>query len=476
MHACTVVLVCLSTLQTGSAIYSRPRPQISHWFSHRGGSDESKNVSKTLQDYVAAMEEKDAGREDVTVIEVRDEEDAKPDSEASSKSLETDGDIVGVGVKSKRSNAVGDPDDDSDDDDNDDLTEWEDLDDDEPQPLQVEVEVVEQEIESHEPASSTRGSGGVGVRLGRRRKNKRKKTATSTIPLLVNAWMPHLYLPPAPSVLTHMHDNARQVDAAGKTRLDRRTLYGGLLLEFTSTTTSSRRYFSKETTQQLQAALSLATQPQWRSAFPQTSGIMLYDPEDEKTGATLSMQETIAMGLAHSLGCGFVIIDDVVMAMVRQQLIHEGGYSEDDVKPAALLETLFTLAREGQLSSSNCSTASIAQDMESDLTTGLLEDPYDDRAVRSCDEMAEWEKEWSSKDDALPKGDKSVPIVMFVRASSSTSIFKSKSAVEYLMQECTSPESTHFLILGKGIDSTTTSLPIEQTPEPPMHADRKSVV
>eukprot|EP00545_Synedropsis_sp_CCMP1620_P013271 CAMPEP_0119010872 /NCGR_PEP_ID=MMETSP1176-20130426/5302_1 /TAXON_ID=265551 /ORGANISM="Synedropsis recta cf, Strain CCMP1620" /LENGTH=1272 /DNA_ID=CAMNT_0006963613 /DNA_START=229 /DNA_END=4047 /DNA_ORIENTATION=- len=482
VYAVVRVLVCLSTLQTGSAIYSRPGPQMNRWFSHRGGASgaESKNVSKTLQDYVAAMEEKDAGREDVTVIEVRDEEDAKSASESSasskSKSLETDGDAVGVGVgvKSKKSNAVGDPDDDSDDDDDDDLTEWEDLENDneDPQPLQVEVEVVEQEMEDHEPtASSTRGSGGVGVRLGRRRKNKRKKTATSTIPMLVNAWMPHLYLPPAPSVLTHMHDNARQVDAAGKARLDRRTLYGGLLLEFTSTTTSSRRYFSKETTQQLQAALSLATQPQWRSAFPQTSGIMLYDPEDDKTGATLSMQETIAMGLAHSLGCGFVIIDDVVMSMVRQQLIHQGGYSEDDVKPAALLETLFTLAREGQLSSSNCSTASIAQDMESDLTAGLLEDPYDDRAVRSCDEMAEWEKEWSSKNDSLPKGDKSIPIVMFVRASSSNSIFKSKSAVEYLMQECTSPESTHFLILGKGIDSSTTSLPVENTPEPPMHAN-----
>jgi hypothetical protein len=289
------LLLLSSMLHTGSAIYSGPQT----WFAYRGGgASEPKNVSQTLQDYVAKMEEKDAGRDDVTVtgIEVRDEDDTKPSTESSASSSDTDGEFVGV--KSKKSNAVGDPDDDSDDDDDDeDLTEWENLDG-EPQPLQVEVEVVEQEMEDHKPTSSTRGgSGGVGVRLGRRRKNKRKKTSTSTIPVVINAWMPHLYLPPTPSVLEHMNENVRTVDAAGKARLDRRTLYSGLLLEFTSTGTSSRRYFSKETTQQLQAALSLATQPQWRSAFPQTSGIMLYDPEDEKAGATLSMQETTAMAL-----------------------------------------------------------------------------------------------------------------------------------------------------------------------------------
>jgi hypothetical protein len=294
------LLLLSSVLHTGSAIYSGAGAQA-RWFAYRGGGEsEPKNVSQTLQDYVAKMEEKDAGRDDVTVtgIEVREEEDTKPSNEASSSSSSSDTDGEFVGVKSKKSNAVGDPDDDSDDDDDDeDLTEWEDLDG-EPQPLQVEVEVVEQEIEDHELSSSTRGgSGGVGVRLGRRRKNKRKKTSTSTIPMVINAWMPHLYLPPTPSVLDHMNDNVRTVDAAGKARLDRRTLYSGLLLEFTSTGTSSRRYFSKETTQQLQAALSLATQPHWRSAFPQTSGIMLYDPEDEKSGATLSMQETIAMSL-----------------------------------------------------------------------------------------------------------------------------------------------------------------------------------
>lgn len=261
-------------------------------FLSLGGGADSKN--RTLQDYVAAMEEKDANREDVTstVIEVRDDDEAQ--STPSKVPGTDDGDIVGV--KSKKSNAVGDPDDDSDDDDDDDLTDWDDMDEEPPHSLQVEVEVVEQELEQPSQ-SSTRGSGGVGVRLGRRRNKKRRKTNTSTIPLVANAWLPHLYLPPAPSTVADLHNNHRQLDADAKARLDRRTLYSGLLLEFTSSATSTRRYFSKHTAQQLQAALSLATQPEWRSAFPQTSGIMLYDPEDEKSGPTLSMQETIAMSL-----------------------------------------------------------------------------------------------------------------------------------------------------------------------------------
>ena len=151
--------------------------------------------------------------------------------------------------------------------------------------------------------------------------------------------------------------------------------------------------------------------------------------------------------------------------MVRQQLLQKGGYSEDDVKPAALLETMLTLAKEGQLASSTCASASISQDMESDLTTGLVEDPFDDRALRSCEEMVQWEKLWKPEKTTNTG---SRPIVMFLRTSSSNAVLKSTSAVDYLIQECTSPDSTHFLVLGKGIDSTTTSLPPEPSQEQPI--------
>jgi hypothetical protein len=163
------------------------------------------------------------------------------------------------------------------------------------------------------------------------------------------------------------------------------------------------------------------------------------------------------------------VLDDVVLSIVRQQLIQKGGYSEEDVKPAALIETVLALAKEGQLTSGYSGSASLARDMEEELSAGLLEDPYDDRAIRSCEEMAQWEKEWKS--DTPIATENGMPVVVFLRTSASSSLLKSKSAVEYLMQEFTSPESTHLLILGKGIDSTTTTLPPEPTPEPHMHGN-----
>lgn len=166
------------------------------------------------------------------------------------------------------------------------------------------------------------------------------------------------------------------------------------------------------------------------------------------------------MSKAHSLGCGFVVLDDFVLSMIRQQLIQQGV---EDVNPASLIETLLTMAKDGQLTSSSCTPASIAQDMESELSTSLMEDPYDDRALRSCEEMGKWEAEW--RKEQLPKTEKAIPIVLFLRTSSSNSILKSKSAIDYLMQEFTSSESIHLLILGKGIDSTTSSLPPEPVTE-----------
>jgi len=460
MQNCFMILVLCST--PGKVIpMKRYIPLKLHLPLQSYGGAEFMNVSKTLQDYVTAMEEKDANRDDMTIINIRE---SKNDGELSQnkpcpKSLPgSRGEVVGV--KSKKSNAVGDPGDDSDDDnDDDDITEWEDDDErnEESQPLQVEVELVEPKVEQHSH-SATRGSGGVGIKLGRRRKNRKKRTGASTLPLVVNSWLPHLYLPPSKKALAYMRENVRSLDASGKSRLDRRTLYGGLLLEFNSSG-STRKYFTKETLQRLKGALSLATQPQWRSTYSQTSGIMLYDCDNDNCGATLSMQETIAMALAHSLECGFVVLDDFVLSMVRQQFMQQGGYSEDDVEPAFLIEKLLTFATEGQLTSSNCATASIARDMESDLSTGLMDDPHDDRALQSCEEMSKWETKWEK--DKISKSGRKLPIVLFLRASSSNSILKSKAAVEYLAQECTSPESIHLLILGKGIDSTTSSLPPE---------------
>jgi len=278
-----------------------------------------------------------------------------------------------VGVKShnsnnhKKSNAVGDPDgegssdDDDDDDDDEDLSDWDMLedvmsrmaadDDDEQHDLDaagvmehmhVAVEYVDgneeeedDDDDDEETEKRSRTSGGVGIRLGQRFKNHRQSSSSnkngkhsSAVPApaepkerhLIAAWQPHVYLPP-PSDLTYLKEHARTMDGDGKTRLDRRTLYAGLLLEWSSPSaaasaassssgssssthpTSYRKFLEKDTSQALQAALSLATQPAWRKAFPRPSGIRLYNNEDEHAavqGCTLAMQESIAKALVRS--------------------------------------------------------------------------------------------------------------------------------------------------------------------------------
>ena len=267
-----------------------------------------------------------------------------------------------VGVKShgthKKSNAVGDPDGDDDggDGDSDDSLsdfsdEWEEMEglpldqfvedvmvEPQQQQLHVEVELVEENdpdaVAAHEELledndadagdGKPSGGGGVGVRLGRmnssRRANRRNsnswrrsKSLTSgessklsnDQKRLLDAWAPHVYFPPSPSALAYLTDHARLLDASSKTRLDRRTLYAGLLIEWgsakdTKRSTSSRKFLPPAVSQTLQAALSMATQPQWRQSAPRTSGIRLYQEEDHSsTGkpATLAMQETVAMAL-----------------------------------------------------------------------------------------------------------------------------------------------------------------------------------
>jgi hypothetical protein len=269
-----------------------------------------------------------------------------------------------VGVKShdnssnKKSNAVGDPDGEGSDDSDDDTDDWgehdsamdifehgemEDMDligsnsDSDPQ-MQVEVELLkanqdeqdlvdeansEEEPEEGSSSSATRG-GGVGVRLaGRlnRRKHRNGKDFKSgsnsgsstqatktTVPPeeLLEAWQPHVYLPPTASALQYLTEHARSIDGASKTRLDRRTMYASLLLEWRNSngSPSARKFLEQPVSQALQAALSLATQPAWRKSFPRPSGIRLYDHDNNMGGgtehrgcATLAMQETIAMAL-----------------------------------------------------------------------------------------------------------------------------------------------------------------------------------
>jgi hypothetical protein len=260
-------------------------------------------------------------------MEIHDSHDDDDDAEAP-VNAET---APSVGVKqhhNKKSNAVGDPDgeDSSDDEDNDDyLSDWDEslIDEDSSyhqndldsvlERVQVEVEYTLEEDEEDETSASpatSANAGGVGVRLGQRFKKNRNAGSSRVDPQssskmerhLQAAWEPYVFLPP-PADWTYLHEHSRTIDSDGKTRLDRRTLYAGLLLEWTGTATktSYRKFLDQDLSQSLQAALSLATQPAWRKSLQRPNAIRLYDnTEVTMKGCTLAMQETIAMALVSA--------------------------------------------------------------------------------------------------------------------------------------------------------------------------------
>eukprot|EP00526_Cylindrotheca_closterium_P028863 CAMPEP_0113610466 /NCGR_PEP_ID=MMETSP0017_2-20120614/5045_1 /TAXON_ID=2856 /ORGANISM="Cylindrotheca closterium" /LENGTH=1415 /DNA_ID=CAMNT_0000519363 /DNA_START=171 /DNA_END=4418 /DNA_ORIENTATION=+ /assembly_acc=CAM_ASM_000147 len=540
----------------------RPWTQIPRGGGAEEESTETKkDHNATVEAYVAAMKEKDGQtrteasegghkEEPSGNAEAKESAEAEKSPAEETSSASSDADVsAGVGLKTpsshRKSNAVGDPDGDDDDDDEDSETdfsdfseEWEetvelhgDYDDMMKPQVQFEVEVVEEEdgtidleleddddedeIDLDKGASS--GGGGVRVRLGRmhnRRKNRKDKQHSTkeeeespeALPkpekdhgLVLEAWMPHIYFPPTTPALSYLSENARLLDSSSKNRLDRRTLYAGLLLEWGSTTSKlssrTRRYLNASSSQLLLAALSMATQPQWRQSAPRTSGIRLY--QDEETTAkmsTLGMQETMAMALAHSLGCGMLILDDQILNKVRQQMIRN-GFSDDAVKPAVLLQSLLTMAKEGKLKTAKgMATGSISSCMKRDIGMGL-DDPYDERAFTSLEDMRKWEEIWvqtegeeeaakvESEGSVMEGVDKEseecddddnsdpMPLLVFIRTGASNSLLKSKSAMELLIKECTSPDSIHLITLGKGIDASTTTLPREEEPMPETSMD-----
>lgn len=408
-------------------------------------------------------------------------------------------------TSTKKSNAVGDPDADDSDDTDDDSSEneWEELEEEledlklvvdpsssSSSQVQVDVEVVEdesmedEEMETNEnddnqrPRTNSKSSGGGGVarlgqRLGARRNTTRKdwrgdkssksgdnkQSAAGSLQneQMMDAWLPRVFLPPSPNALACLVKNSRLIDASSKTRLDRRTLYSSLLLEWLNQSASNRKFLDSSTSQALQAALSLATQPQWRRSFPRPSAIRLFENEVGKS-CTLGMQETIAMALAHSLGAAMVIVDDEVIMSVRQKLTSL-GYENEDIKVSALLQALLRSARVGKVSKKM--GGSIAKCMKRDLSLGL-DDPYDDRANSSFEDMTIWEKDWHtnpSEASSSEQVDRPLPLVLFIRTQSAHTLLKSKSAVDTILKECNTDDSVNLVVLGSGIDSRTVTLP-----------------
>ncbi|CAB9515951.1 Proteasome-activating nucleotidase [Seminavis robusta] len=421
---------------------------------------------------------------------------AKPDSSASSG---TGTSVKTLSKDSKKENAVGDPDGDSDDDDDDDSgaedsseewDEWElmeeaDMPLDPSSQLHMEVEVVDNDFELEEeeaimdtienekqpPRNMAEPTGGGGVarlgkKIGRRksRNNKgwrdtdNKQTPETSASLedadILDAWMPRVYLPPSAEALEHLLKKARLIDASSKSRLDRRTLYSCLLLEWMNKNASNRKFLDAETSRSLQSALSLATQPQWRKSFPRPNAIRLHEQEVGKS-CTLGMQETMTMALAHSLGAAMVILDDEVIKSVRQEVL-DGGGTKEDVRTANLLRALLKSARAGALTGRV--GGSIAVAMKRDIAAGL-DDPYDDRATSSFEDMTAWEEKWHTLAESTEEAEENnLPLVIFVRTDASQLLFKSKSAVNVLLDECNADDSVNLVVLGSGIDSAALAL------------------
>jgi hypothetical protein len=335
------------------------RPQLQKGGDHFHQNKSDRNNVTRIEEYVAEVEQRDAeDRLQHTELPLTSEEyqnngdqpqeakawENEPSTSSSdqnrqlrSENTDLASEAAAVGVKShhhKKSGSVGDADSDDDDDDDDsdsDTSEWEEFVEEQQNsmesmlvggPTQLEVEVEFVEDEEHDANANPRSGdddsgvrvaagGGVGVVLNQGRRNSRARSVATTTftqsPVkeqeMMEAWLPYVFLPPSKHAMEYLTSNARMIDGASKTRLDRRTLYACLLLEWTHTNATYRKFLEKSTSQALQASLALATQPQWRRCSSQRlCGIRLYDAEEER-GCTLAMQETIIMALVRTPWC-----------------------------------------------------------------------------------------------------------------------------------------------------------------------------
>ena len=248
----------------------------------------------------------------------------------------------------------------------------------------------------------------------------------------------YIYLPPSIATRTMWANKqtATRFDLESKKKLDRRGLYRALLLEMASDSVSEsgggktssddddvllygpvngRRYLSKETMYRLKSALSLASQPQWRthtdSMKTSGRGVTFFDAPnvdvDATDFATQSMQEVVALALAHSYNCGFVIIDDKILSNIRNSL-------DEDVRNADILRELFGLNKDTMILPNRNPLINIEEEA-----------------------------------DCLDANKLGETTVVFLRTESCANLFKSKTCCDILQQACLNEDSTNLVVLGR---------------------------
>jgi hypothetical protein len=230
-----------------------------------------------------------------TTTQASDDDDDDCDSNENEETV-----VVGVKSHSVKSNAVGDGDGSDNDDSDSDNDAWQ---------LQPQVQVQMQVVNTTAENESNKEEATLDISSVRLDKNDSQQHQLNNNnhddaflkqrdEAFQQAWLPYVYLPPSRAAHEYLTKHARAVDNASKTRLDRRTLYACALL--TSLNQNIRKCVDADVSQQLQAALSMASQPQWRRS--KGEGVKLYSGDSEHTtGTTLAMQETIALALVRGV-------------------------------------------------------------------------------------------------------------------------------------------------------------------------------
>lgn len=378
-------------------------------------------------------------------------------------------------------------------------------------------------------------------------RNKSESDLPTFDEALAQELLSYVFLPPNTAQLEFFRDSAKEIDMDSRRRLDRRTLYRGLLLEFLpqqiqSTTTKNnksdaseksslivnRKYIDDSTSSSLIAAMSLATQPRWRkhisilkinnssskssSVEPESGvwwwkgGLRLYmdqhelvqqqqqlnqpqldensfnptpqfgvnpssmnndessttnNDSTESFTMTLAMQETVGLALAHSLGCGMFLLDDETLSSIRNTIVEKYPHLDlsidsPELKPAQLLSHLLRLSTQGTLLSSSKrfdDSAKLSSRMKKDFAL-QVDDVSDDLANQYLKNQEEDEETLAELFDDTERNEKSepLPLLLFLNIDDSSTLFKSKSAIERLAKESQNESNIHMLMLGKAMD------------------------
>ena len=215
---------------------------------------------------------------------------------------------------------------------------------------------------------------------------------------------------------------------------------------------------------------------------------------------TLAMQETTAMALAHSLSAGCFLLDDETIAIITNELKRNDNLKLDGndprLRPSHIINSLCRLAEEGKFSTFVVTDDNkrkttqkdgwkfggrISNRLARDSSLGL-DDSNDDMVMESKrlmvgdenewfgyeeisidkllanDDPEEEEKEDNDAEEAEPAQSKPLPLMIFLRTTTSSSLLKSRSAVDFIARESVRPDSIHLICLGRGIDATTDDL------------------